>query len=104
MKGGTYKERVAGYKRLFRKPKGYSRTPPSGPVASYEGFSVWNENSTAASFHQAVLAAAAEAAEDSGRAGIELPAWFEVTRVRILVGNPNVKVYGATVTKSDPPG
>ena len=35
--------------------------------------------------------------------GVHLPAWFEVTRIRILVGNPNVKVLGATITKSAPP-
>jgi hypothetical protein len=93
----------------YEKRRGAQRKRYSAPRAvrapSYEGFAKFNERSTAESFHAAVQAAAKKAATEAGNDGVELPAWYEVTRVRILVGNPNVKVYGATITKSDaPPG
>lgn len=66
------------------------------PARAFEGFSTYSDDSTAESFHEAVKAAAKTAA-DAAPNGSD-PEWFEVTRVRILVGNPNVKVYGATIT------
>jgi flavin-binding protein dodecin len=66
------------------------------PARAFEGFSTFNDDSTAESFHEAVKAAA-KAAANAAPEGSD-PEWFEVTRVRILVGNPNVKVYGATIT------
>ncbi len=72
-------------------------------VVSYEGFSTYNDNSEVASFHEAVKEAAIQAANEASGNNIQLPAWFEVTRVRILVGNPSLKVYGATITKADAP-
>lgn len=66
------------------------------PARAFEGFSTFNDDSTAESFHEAVKAAA-KAAANAATEGAD-PEWFEVTRVRILVGNPNVKVYGATIT------
>jgi hypothetical protein len=72
--------------------------PRGGTARAYEGFSEYNEDSTAESFHAAVRAAAKAAADDSSF-GPD-PEWFEVTRVRILVGNPNVKLYAATITAS----
>jgi len=79
------------YMELFPEPRG-------GTARAYEGFSEYNEDSTAESLHAAIRAAAKAAAQDSSF-GPD-PEWFEVTRVRILVGNPNVKLYGATITAS----
>lgn len=77
-------------------------------VPSYEGFSGYSDESTAASLIDALRAAAKEAAKDEdgdgvSDDGVHLPAWFEVTRLRVLVGNPNIKVMGATISQSDPP-
>jgi len=81
----------AAYMKEFSEPRG-------GVARAYEGFSEYNEDSTAESFHSAVRAAAKAAAEDPSFGSD--PEWFEVTRLRILVGNPNVKVYAATITAS----
>lgn len=77
-------------------------------VPTYEGFSPYSDETQVESFIDAVRDAALLAAKDTNKDGISddgvhLPAWFEVTRFRILVGNPNVKVLGATITKSAPP-
>jgi hypothetical protein len=87
-----------------RKEEFMSRFPePQGqPARAFEGFSEYNEDSTAESFHAAVKQAAKAAADEAGPGSD--PEWFEVSRVRILVGNPNVKVYGATITQSKGPG
>ncbi len=97
----SYKGRVGRYKKQYPSLQ-------SGPVPSYEGFTKYTDTTGVEAFIQAVRAAAAEAAKDGNKDGISddgvvLPAWFEITRFRILVGNPNVKVLGATITKSDPP-
>jgi hypothetical protein len=68
------------------------------PTRAYEGFSAYSEDSSAASLHAAIMEAAKAAANDGSFSG--QPEWFEITRLRILVGNPNVKVYGATITAS----
>lgn len=78
------------YMETFREPLARSR--------SFEGFSEYNEESTAESFHRAVQQAARAAADAAAREGRTDPEWFEVTRVRILVGNPNVKIYSAVIT------
>jgi hypothetical protein len=80
------------YMELFREPQGRSR--------SFEGFSEYNEESSAQSFHTAVQQAAFAAANAARAEGRADPEWYEVTRVRILVGNPNVKVYGVTITST----
>lgn len=67
---------------------------------AFEGFSEYNERSTATSFHKAVQQAARAAAKEAKKKGKKDPEWFEVSRVRVLVGNPNVKVYGITITPS----
>ena len=71
------------------------------PARAFEGFSTFNDDSSAESFHEAVKAAARAAAHAAPKGSD--PEWFEVTRVRILVGNPNVKVYGATITATGGP-
>jgi hypothetical protein len=80
------------YMELFPEPRG-------GAARAYEGFSEYNEDSTAESLHAAVRSAA-RAAANAAAPGSD-PEWFEVTRVRILVGNPNVKIYAATITASN---
>lgn len=77
--------------------------PSVRPTRSFEGFSEYNENSDSESFHRAVqqaARAAAVAAQEAAEDGTPDPEWYEVTRVRILVGNPNVKVYGVTITST----
>jgi hypothetical protein len=97
----SYEERKRGYEEQYGKPR-------SDRVPTYEGFTGYSNETEVEAFILAVRAAAAEAAKDEDGDGISddgvrLPAWFEITRFRILVGNPNVKVLGATITKSDPP-
>jgi hypothetical protein len=96
MADSEYEERRGKYRKAYGRAKAVS-TP------SYEGFSRYNDNSTGVSFFNALKAAAREAADRAKVDEVELPAWYEVTRVRILVGNPNVKVLGTTITKSTPP-
>jgi hypothetical protein len=92
-----------GYeKRRATQKKAYSSVRAIR-APSYEGFSSYNDDSTVESFQDALKAAAKAAVRRARADGVELPAWYEVTRVRILVGNPNVKVLGATITKSTPP-
>ena len=96
-----YEERKKSFQEFFGVPR-------ADRVPTYEGFSEYSDETQVESFIDAVRAAAFEAAKDENGDGISddgvhLPAWFEVTRFRILVGNPNVKVLGATITKSAPP-
>jgi hypothetical protein len=62
------------------------------PDRSYEGRSDRKDLSDWRDLHLAVQRAAKAAAAD-------LPPgeerWFEITRLRVLVGNPNVKIYSA---------
>jgi hypothetical protein len=90
-----YEERKLSFQEFFGAPR-------AERVASYEGFSEYNDESGPESLIVALKAAAKKAADDPNR-GSDLPAWFEVTRLRILVGNPNVKVLGATITNSAAP-
>lgn len=83
------------YEEEYREPQGHG-------ARAFEGFSEFTEESTAETFHRAVLAAAKAAAAAAGP-GAD-PEWYEVTRVRVLVGNPNVKVYGATITATGDSG
>jgi hypothetical protein len=93
--GSEYEQRRKKYMKAHKAAKAVS-------APSYEGFSSYNDNSTAASFQNALKEAAREAVKKAGADSVDLPAWYEVTRVRILVGNPNVKVLGATITWSAP--
>ena len=86
----------AQLKKYFKNPIGRKAE------RTFEGFSAYNENSTAASFHQAVQAAAKAAAAAAMKNGHTEPEWYQVSEVRILVGNPNVKVYNAVITKVPP--
>jgi flavin-binding protein dodecin len=80
--------------------------PRGGRTPAFEGFSKYRDQSDAESFHEAVQQAAHAAAIALKRAhkGAAFdPAWFEVSEVRVLVGNPNVKVYGVVITPSPSP-
>ncbi|MBA2740750.1 MAG: hypothetical protein H0U46_01910 [Actinobacteria bacterium] len=79
-------------KKRFGKPQGRRAG------RAFEGFSEYNDHSTVASFHTAVQGAAKAAAAAAKREGRRDPEWFEVSQVRILVGNPNVKVYHVVIT------
>ena len=96
-----YEERKKSFQEFFA-------TRRADHVPTYEGFSEYSDETEVVSFIEALRAAAFEAAKDedgdgTSDDGVHLPAWFEVTRLRILVGNPNVKVLGATITASAPP-
>lgn len=86
----------ADFKKYFKNPIGRKAE------RTFEGFSAYNENSTAASFHRAVQAAAQAAAAEAKKHGHTEPEWYQLSEVRILVGNPNVKVYNAVITKVPP--
>jgi hypothetical protein len=68
------------------------------PGKSYPGQSEHSNQSDWRDLHLAFQRAAAKAAADLGP-GEE--AWFEVSRLQVFAGNPNVKIYKATLTKSD---
>jgi hypothetical protein len=91
---------VSSYEQRRKKYLKKYKTKRSEPAPSYEGFSAYNDNSGPASFQIALREAALAAVNNATADGVALPAWYEVTRVRILVGNPNVKVLGATITSS----
>lgn len=74
--------------------------PRGEPARAFHGFSEYNEQSTSESFHKAVQQAAFAAAAAAREEGRTEPEWFEVSRVRILVGNPNVKLYAATIVST----
>ena len=77
----------------------HADVPGGGHRDCYEGFSKYNNRSTAASLHQAIQQAARAAARHrSLRRGQTLD--FEVTRIQIVVGNPNVKVYKVEITET----
>jgi hypothetical protein len=67
------------------------------PERAYRGDSDRKDHSDWRDLHLAVQRAAKAAAADLAP-GDE--AWFEVSRLRVLVGNPNVKIYSATLTST----
>jgi len=82
---------------------------------SFEGFSEFSDNTDETAFHRAMkkaalaaaeaaIAAANEGVSEGDERRIPDPEWFEVTRVRILVGNPNIKVCGVTITATNSGG
>jgi hypothetical protein len=74
---------------------------PGEPIEAYEGRSDPKEFSDWRDLHLAVQRAAKAAAANLQP---DEEAWFEVSRVRVWVGNPNIKIYSATMTKSDTGG
>jgi hypothetical protein len=73
--------------------------PRGERIRAFEGFSTPNDESTAESLHEAIQEAAREAARVLADEGEALPQVFELSRIRVVVGNPNVKWYSATITK-----
>jgi hypothetical protein len=73
--------------------------PRGEQIRAFEGFSTGSDESTAQSLHEAIQEAAREAARVLADEGEELPQVFELSRIRVAVGNPNVKWYSATITK-----
>jgi hypothetical protein len=76
---------------------------PGQDVTCFEGRSDWKVRSDERDFHVAVqraAKAAARAAEEAGRIGDDgkiVEEWYEISRVRILVGNPNVKIFSVMI-------
>jgi hypothetical protein len=73
--------------------------PRGDSVRAFVGVSKYNDESSAASLHEAIQQAAQEAARVLADAGEELPQVFEVSRLQVVVGNPNVKIYSAVITQ-----
>jgi hypothetical protein len=77
---------------------------PQGPAAGgardcFEGVSKYKDRSTAADLHEAIQQAARAAARHRRlRRGQTVD--FEVTRIQIVVGNPNVKAYKVEITET----
>ncbi len=69
----------------------------SEPGKAYKGKSDRKENSDWRDLHLAVQRAAKAAADDLPH-GEE--AWFDISHLRVLVGNPNVKIYSVILTKT----
>lgn len=78
--------------------------PRGDQVRAFEGVSEYSDDSSAESFHQAIQQAAKEAARVLADEGEELPQVFEVSRLQVVVGNPNVKLYRAVITQAQPGG
>jgi hypothetical protein len=78
--------------------------PRGERIRAFRGFSEYNEESTAQSLHQAIQEAAREAARVLGEEGEALPQLFDLSQVQVLVGNPNVKFYAATLTQAQGDG
>jgi hypothetical protein len=87
----------------------------AGPTRTFEGFSEFSDDTDETAFHRAMkkaakaaadaaIAAANEGVGEEDQRTIPDPEWFEVARVRILVGNPNIKVLGVTITATDSGG
>jgi hypothetical protein len=66
-------------------------------INCYTGRSDRDDVSSWRDLHLAIQRAAAVAARDLEE-GEE--AWFEVSRLQVKVGNPNIKIYSATLTKT----
>lgn len=80
---------------------------PGRELVAFEGRSDWKVRSDERDFHVAVqraAIAAARAASEAGDVGEDgkiNEAWYEISRVRILIGNPNVKIFSVAITKSN---
>jgi hypothetical protein len=69
----------------------------AGDIGCFEGYSKFNNQSSAASLHEAIQNAAKRAAKELHLSGSETVE-FELSRVQIVVGNPNVKVYRVVIS------
>jgi hypothetical protein len=78
--------------------------PRGAPIRAFVGVSEFNDESSAANLHQAIQQAAEQAARVLAEEGEQLPQEFEVSRIQVVVGNPNVKMYTAVITKTNAGG
>jgi hypothetical protein len=78
--------------------------PRGAPIRAFVGISEYNDESSAANLHQAIQQAADQAARVLKDEGEQLPQLFEVSRIQIVVGNPNVKMYAAVITQGQAGG
>jgi flavin-binding protein dodecin len=69
---------------------------------TFEGVSAFSEASSAESLHEAILEAAKTAAPHLRPPDGKETELFEVSRIQIEVGNPNVKIYRVEITPSNP--
>jgi hypothetical protein len=69
----------------------------SEPRKSFPGKSNFADHSDWRDLHLAIQRAAAAASND-GEEG-----WFDLTNLKVLVGNQNVKIFSAVLVKGDPP-
>lgn len=76
-----------------------SRDESHVEFVGFQGISQFNNESTAESLHEAIQNAARAAATHLELSD-DMTADFEVSRIQIVVGNPNVKVYKAVITPS----
>jgi hypothetical protein len=68
-------------------------------IRAFEGVSRYRDQSDAQSLHEAIQRAAEEAARNlKPGAPTEI---FEISRIQVEVGNPNVKVYRVVLTPAD---
>ena len=74
--------------------------PRGERVRAFQGVSEYNDESSSESLHAAIQQAAQEAARVLAEEGEQLPQLFELSRLQILVGNPNVKLYVAQITQT----
>jgi flavin-binding protein dodecin len=74
--------------------------PPSSgkQVRAFVGISEYRDVSTAESLHEAIQAAAQAAARQLELEADEKTELFEVSRIQVQVGNPNVKAYRVVLT------
>lgn len=71
------------------------------PISAFEGISEFRDENDSQALHDAIQEAAMAAS-----AGLTLRPGdtvdIEVTRIQIVVGNPNVKAYRVEVSRTDP--
>ena len=76
-------------------PRGASR---GGAIEAFEGVSEFRDENDAQSLHDAIQEAARAAAQKLQPGET---ADFDISRLQIVVGNPNVKAYRVEITRTD---
>jgi hypothetical protein len=69
------------------------------PLPSFPGDSDWKVHSDWRDLHLAIQRAAKKAAQELNL-GPHDEVLFDVSHIRVLVGNPNVKIYSVILTKT----
>jgi flavin-binding protein dodecin len=68
-------------------------------ASRFEGVSAFNDTSSATDLHEAIQQAAKAAATELGLTPEDTRV-FEITKIQVEVGNPNVKVYRVEMKES----